>query len=330
MSLLLQWSKRNNTPVITEIYRSDTPIDRAALPAILVTLTNQETEFLDETAVTGQRYYYMWVNYNMQHKSPAYSSSVPIVVSQRRGVGSNTLITGDSNCGYFGDVTQTELCSAAQIMAMANAGSATLALTGWSFTWRKCIFKGKILFVPSQPQFLNSWQGIYRAGFVHGDFDRTKLPFAPTIDAALAIPQDRRITIAGDQYIIRMLRGYSDDLANVVPANLNTAAVSTTSGLDTVPTPYYFNEVDALWLGNTIKTPPLQWMPNYPDAVAPINGVRYGTICAEMVTTANILTRGGAHEVNSSNGNRTFMQAFRSTPSVSEMAVALILELVEG
>lgn len=330
MALLLEWGKRNNTPVITEIYRGDAPLDRAALPAPLVTLSNQETRYYDLTAVAGQQYHYMWVTYDMDHKSPAYSSSKAITAAQRRGVGPNVLITGDANCGYYGDVSASELVSGVQLLAAQNAGSTPLALTGFSLVWRKCIFKGKVLYIPSLPQFLTAWTNVYRAGFAYGDFDRTKLPVAPNIDPSYSIPQNRRITIAGDEYIVRMMRGYTDDLSRPVPSNLNTTAIGVVGTVDTTPSPYYFNEYDAFFLSNLTTTPPLQGLPNYLDSQQPTNTIRYGTLCAELRDGAVALSRGGSFEVNSASAGRMFLQQFRGIPTSSDIAVALVLELVEA
>lgn len=330
MSLLLKWAKRNAVPVITEIYRSSTPLDKANLPAPLVTLTNQEVEYLDTTAVTGQSYYYMWVSYNMQHGSPAYSPSTLITVAQRRGVGPNILLTGNADCGYFGDVTQSELATVAGILAVQNVGAATPGLTNFDFVWRKCIYKGKIIYVPSLPQFLDTFLNIYRAGFVYGRVDRSKLPVVPGFDSGLSVAQDKRITIAGDQYSIRLLRGYSDDIAIPVPTDINATISSVTTGTDTTPAVRYDNEFDALFLPNISKTPYCQGMQNYPNAMRPGNTVRYGTYTMEVVTANNVLVRGGSLDANSNAASRAGVMLYRQTAYTVSGASAVVLELIEA
>lgn len=330
MSLFLKWARRNAVPVITEIYRGNAPLDKAALPAPLVTLSNQETEYYDATAVTGQTYYYMWVTYNMQHASPAYSPSVAISVAQRRGVGPNNLITGNADCGYFGDVTQSDLVTPAMIQAMQNAGSTALGLSGLNHVYRKMIYKGKILYVPSLPQFIDTWANVYRAGFVYGNFDRSKLSVAPSIDPSWTLnPQDRRITISGDQYILRLLRGYSDDPTLSLPGDLNNATATVTTTVDTTPTVRYENEYDSLYLPNATPVPYYQSLPNFADVISPYNGPRFGTWTQELLSAANALARGGAFDPNSAGATRQGLSLYRQTTTGTSAAVIIALELVE-
>lgn len=330
MSLFLKWAKRNAVPVITEIYRGNAPLDKAALPAPLVTLSNQETEYLDATAVTGQTYYYMWVTYNMQHASPAYSPSVAITVAQRRGVGPNNLITGNADCGYFGDVSQSDLVTPAMVQAMQNPGSPALGVSGLNHVYRKMIYKGKILYVPSMPQFYDTWANVYRAGFVYGNLDRSKLPIAPSIDPTWTLnPQDRRITINGDQYIIRLLRGYNDDSTLAPPSDINTTTSSPTTTVDTTPAVRYENEYDSLYLPNATPVPYCQSLPNFADAISPYNGPRFGTWTQELVSTTTALVRGGALDANSANATRQGLSLYRQTSTGIGGAICIAFELVE-
>lgn len=328
MALLLKWKKRTSTNVITEIYRSNSPIDKAALPPVLATLSNQETQYLDTTANYGQTYYYMWVTYNMQMGSPAYSPSTPITVAQRRGVGPNTLLTGNADCGYYGDVTQSDLLTAAGIQAAINPGAAALSTPTATFNWRKMAYKGKILYVPNRPVFNDSWLNAYKAGIVYGNFDTSKLPFQPSWGS---IPQNRRVTIAGDEYVIRLMKGYSDDPTITPPANTNSITGSATTTVDTTPSPRYDNEFDALWMGNMTVCPSVQLLPNFPDAVAGYNGVRFGTITQELISNTRNLLRGGANDSNSLNMTRQGLSLYMGLSSyTSSAAIIPILELIES
>lgn len=328
MALLLKWKKRTSTNVITEIYRSNSPIDKAALPPVLATLSNQETEYLDATANYGQTYHYMWVTYNMQMGSPAYSPSTPITVAQRRGVGPNTLLTGNADCGYYGDVTQSDLITTAGIQAAINPGAAALSTLGTAFNWRKMAYKGKILYVPSRPVFFDSWLNAYRAGIVYGNFDVSKLPFPPS---GTIFAQNRRVTIAGDEYVIRLMKGYSDDPTITPPASINATASTATTTVDTTPSPRYDNEYDALWMGNMTICPSVQLLPNFPDAVVAGNGVRFGTITQELVTNNRNLLRGGAIDPNSLNMTRQGLALYMMIGSYSTAgAIIPVLELIES
>jgi hypothetical protein len=219
----------------------------------------------------------MWVTYNMQHTSPAYSPSTPITVAQRRGIGPNMLVAGNSDAGYYGDLTQSDVLTAAGLQALQNAGSTALTTPQTTFSWRKMLYKNKILLVPNRPVFKDSWQNVYKAGFVYGDVDRSKLPVVPTLDPSLAIAQNACVTIAGDQYIIRLMRGYSDDYT-LRPTGIQNTVTTATTTTDTTPSPRYDNEYDALWLPNLTVTPVTQVLPNFPDAVTPANGTNYGTM----------------------------------------------------
>jgi hypothetical protein len=100
------------------------------------------------------------------------------------------------------------------------------------------------------------------------------------------------VTIAGDQYIIRLMRGYSDDYT-LRPTGIQNTVTTATTTTDTTPSPRYDNEYDALWLPNLTVTPVTQVLPNFPDAVTPANGTNYGTMTQELSGGATGLIRGG-------------------------------------
>ncbi|MBP0624007.1 hypothetical protein [Cupriavidus consociatus] len=87
------------------------------------------------------------------------------------GPGPQQLAFGDTNLGFFGEVTQSDLLSASALLAQLPE----LASNGYqsaTVTWLKFAYKGKYLFIARAPVFTSmNWNKLYGSGLVHGSDD---------------------------------------------------------------------------------------------------------------------------------------------------------------
>lgn len=87
------------------------------------------------------------------------------------GPGPIALEFGDIELGFFGEVTQSELFSPAQINASLQnlAGASIINPTS---VWLKFAYKKKFLFIAKQPMFGTvNWDGLYDNGLIYGTDD---------------------------------------------------------------------------------------------------------------------------------------------------------------
>ncbi|BAQ02713.1 hypothetical protein AVU38_gp185 [Ralstonia phage RSL2] len=90
------------------------------------------------------------------------------------GPGPQTLAGGDSTVGYFGQVSNTDLFSAADIVAQIPELAAA-TISNDNTPWLKFLYYGKYLFIKKYPIFyasasgsITSWAGLYAAGMLAG------------------------------------------------------------------------------------------------------------------------------------------------------------------
>lgn len=216
MNLKLKWTNPNVVATSVKIYRSTTQIDRANLGTALVTLTAGETEWIDTTAVRGTTYYYVWETTTATDRS--VSQNQKIVAGSRRGPGPQSLLQGDMELGYFGEMLGAEMLSTNELRAAV--GMAIGAVIVPSVTWHKYARKGKVLIVPKQALVSGvTWLQLYNLGLVYGTDDNGKGTFLPTP----TVNQKRTVKIGPDTFIVRLMSGYSDVVTDVPPAAENTA-----------------------------------------------------------------------------------------------------------
>lgn len=95
------------------------------------------------------------------------------------GPGIKVLTYGDENIGYFGEVTSSELFTAAEFASKANAyfGTRDTAADTITQLWLKFFFKGKVLFIAKIPfNYAVMWEDVYKAGLMYGTQDNGKYP----------------------------------------------------------------------------------------------------------------------------------------------------------
>lgn len=109
------------------------------------------------------------------------------------GPGPKTLIAGDTTLGYFGEVTDTQLFTPAQIASMSGftlgTDNATVPGPG-SNLWLKFVWNGKFIFIAKMPFRTNiSWADLYAAGLVYGTRDNGKYPQTPAVHQYIQMPK---------------------------------------------------------------------------------------------------------------------------------------------
>jgi len=97
------------------------------------------------------------------------------------GPGPKALIAGDATLGYFGEVTDTQLFTPAQVAGQAGLYLGTDNPTAVSAAngnmWLKFIWNGKVIYIAKMPFRTNiSWADLYAAGLVYGTRDNGKYP----------------------------------------------------------------------------------------------------------------------------------------------------------
>lgn len=279
MNLKLLWTDLNTVAVTIKVYRSDTPIDPLALPSPVATLSAGEEVWTDPDAVRGRYYYYMFETTSATDR--AVSPNYRIQAVPRLGPGPSELKSGDYNLGYFGSIPSSDFINTGNLRAAVNfqVGLGTNVAP----TWHKYARNGKIFFVPNTCLGQSvQWSQIYTAGLmfgVSGPGDHRN-GLAP-------VDQLRTVTIGPDTFIVRCMKGYSDDVTRIVPAG-------------NVDDPSEYSNEYSDFIYPLVKwTPPSQRLPNIVSAnvatllPGPWNGYT-GVAVQELGTAPNIIVRRGS------------------------------------
>jgi len=209
MNIRHSWVDRNKGPVIVKIYRGDTPIDRTNLGTPLVTLSQGETEWVDTTAVRNATYYYVYEAISANDRD--VSQNVKVYANYRMGPGPNTFQVGDLNYGYLGELTTAEFISVDALLTGVGISLTPLTAARTTLKWHKWSRNGRVLYIPNQALVAKiSWLQLYNLGLVYGTGDAGKGAFLPTPK----VPQNKRIKIGPDTFVVRLMTGYSDNLAD--------------------------------------------------------------------------------------------------------------------
>jgi len=212
MSFTLRWNNPNTLATVVNIYRDTKDISPTALPAPLVTLSNGETSYRDTTVVAGQTYYYL-MTVSANGKTVA-TASQKYTVAVRRGIGPNTLISGDDRLGYYGAVAAEEQWYGNQLPAgflamFPNAYASTDRVPVTKFTRNGKIF---YMLTSISPGWA-TWADLYRNGLVYGTGDNGPAGGNGSLPLTL---QDAKIDSQNDTYRMRLVHGLSSAAANPV------------------------------------------------------------------------------------------------------------------
>ena len=210
MNLKLLWTDINTVNVTLKIYRGDTPIDTANLPAPVATITDGSTTWTDPNATRGKYYYYVFETTSANDR--AVSTNYRVQAVPRLGPGPSELKYGDYSYGYFGTVLSSDFINTANLRAAVgfNVGTPQNAAP----LWHKYVRNGTVFFVPNS--CLTSyvqWTQIYSAGLMFGVTGPGNHR-----NGATAVDQRKTVKIGPDTFIVRCMKGYSDDVTRVVPS----------------------------------------------------------------------------------------------------------------
>ncbi|QXO09870.1 hypothetical protein pEaSNUABM38_00148 [Erwinia phage pEa_SNUABM_38] len=209
MALKLKWKNNNVVANTVKIYRGDAKLDPANLPAPLVTLTNGETSWVDDTAVYGKKYFYILAVVTENDVIP--TANQEILVADNRGVGPSTLLYGDDNLGYFGQVLPSDFVTNLDVVAAAVPGQ-NLPSTLIQTPWYKFVRKGRVIYVPSASFGQVTYNQLYAAGLVYGV--NSNGPAEANLGGLTPVNQYRPIEFKSQKYIPRLMRGWSDKPQN--------------------------------------------------------------------------------------------------------------------
>uniref|UniRef100_A0AB39CDC2 Virion structural protein n=1 Tax=Pseudomonas phage RVTF4 TaxID=3236931 RepID=A0AB39CDC2_9VIRU len=313
MNLELIWENKNSIPVTTEIYRGDAPLDRENLGTPLVTLTEQETRWVDQSVDRSKLYYYVFVTITENDRN--VSQNYPMRAVPRRGPGPTDVVMGDMNLGYFGTIQQSMFIGAERLAGHCGfpAVGPTYNFAGVTH-WHKFIRNGKVLFVPNQVISISAITAkmIYEAGCTYGTDDNG--PQVPP--NCTPTPQTKRITIGPDTFRIRVARGWGDDPSIPMPGGI-------------VATPEGKSEWSDLVYPQFIVVPPDQTLPNI-NTIDTVTGLGInatsGAVCQEVLTATTIMVRGSAYVLTQ---RQSPMYCAPKTPTDNAVAWYPVLELVE-
>lgn len=202
MNITLNWENLNDSEDGFAIYRSDTTFDSNNKPQPLATLPARATSYTDSTVELNKLYYYRIGT--IKGSEEALSRLIIEATVPNTGPGPSTLATGNWEYGFFG------LVSGAQLIDNESLSSAVNFLTGALIPngdWIKVAYKGKVLFISKYgARKAVSWDSLYTKGLVHGREDGGM--FLPTFyvnDVSKQVPQNKRITISGNEFKVRLM-----------------------------------------------------------------------------------------------------------------------------
>lgn len=211
MSITLNWTNKNPNTTNFKVYRGTS---KTAL-SLLTTLASSATTYTDNTAVNNTLYYYQ-VNVVLGGLDEIPGAIVPHAAVTDTGPGPTTLIAGSMEWGFFGTIPVAEFISDSAYKALSAVGNAySTAIT----SWYKFAYKGKILFVASDPARTQTVapymfaKAIYNEGAYLGTGD-SSLPH--TLVGASAVPQTKRATFGSYEFIVRAMKANE-----TTPANAN-------------------------------------------------------------------------------------------------------------
>lgn len=303
MSIKLSWVNKNTQPVITTIYRSDTKIDRANLPAPLVVLSNNETSYIDTTAIQGNTYHYVFKTTN--GTETIISRDQTIQAAETRGPGSSVFLFGDRELGLYDTLSSDAFINATNLNTLV--GNPVTTLNTNVITWYKYARRGKLYMVPNRViGYGTGWNFLNNKGLVDGLV----------------------VQIAGYSWKVRLMRGWSE-------ADSALALPSKTLGTFDMSTYTQTNEFNDFVYPMAAPTPVTQRLPNW-EQTAVVNlysSNGYVIVCAEKVLEGDMIAARSFTAV-STNERTKLAGAIFNSYSVATNSTIIgwwpVLELVEA
>lgn len=192
MFIKLRWTNLNVVPVVSEIYRSETPFERDDLPSTpIATLADGEVEYTDTDNIEYGKSYYYAIKTTGDNGS-VVSAVYEAVAQPSTGPGPQRLVAGDTEAGFYGIVPLNDFITP----HMLNATPLSQCTAWFKFAWQ-----GKVLFMPNGAVRNLSYNAIYAHGRVFGTGDAGNHP------ELTGVNQNSSIVINNREYVIRLPRG---------------------------------------------------------------------------------------------------------------------------
>lgn len=121
------------------------------------------------------------------------------------GPGPKTLLAGDTELGYFGQVGTDAVFTAAEMASALGISQGTV--NNASMVWLKFYYKGRVLFV-AQKGIVDavSWNHLYDCGVIYGvDGGGSNSPRSYAVDQMTILEK------GSDKFIVRTMKGYNAD-----------------------------------------------------------------------------------------------------------------------
>lgn len=303
MSIKLSWVNKNTQPVTTTIYRGDTKLDRGNLPAPLVTLTNNETSYIDATAVQGNTYYYVFKTTN--GSETIISRNQAIQAAETRGPGSNVFQFGDRELGLYDVMGSDVFINAANLNALV--GGAVTTATSTTVTWYKYARRGKVYMVPDRViGYGTGWNALQAKNLVDG----------------------LTVQIAGYNWKVRLMRGWSE-------SDSGLALPSKSLGTVDMGTYTQTNEFNDFVYPMAAPTPPAQRLPNWSQQTVASLYPTYGAVvvCAEKVLEGDMIAARSFTAITTTERTKLTGAMFNTYAIASSTTILgwwPVLELVEA
>jgi hypothetical protein len=203
---------KNYIPDIAEavlVYRAMVPFDATNLPPVLLDLPGNSTYFVDDTAEIGVTYYYRVAT--VVNNAIQLSDLKQIVNVATNGPGPQSLIYGNSNIGFYGEVPASEFLTFTQLRNKLGMTAVPGTIFSDTRPWIKMMNNGQVVFFPKMEFSAN----------INGDFFdelHAKKAFYDKPDTA-------RIIVNGQRFKVRLFNGIPPNLNSSSGAHLGTDPV---------------------------------------------------------------------------------------------------------
>lgn len=298
MGIKLNWDDQSDQALdAIEVYRSLTPIDENSPGTPVATLAGSARSYDDTDVKVGNTYYYRVAV--VKGTSRSFGAQQTMGYFSNLGPGPQKILRGDWVRGYFGEIPNAEWVPATDVVDKIKAQ--LRSLVGLSFnatspTWYKFVYKGKILYFPSNNFIVSTnWQNAYNAGFVFGVDGPGALPTG----APGAVNQKVVIEIGGYQFLVRSAR------------------------LSDIPTTQYLTQAADFNTG--------EWKSTFARLRADAASLTDPTIMPRFTDYANIAGTASAHLADSGNVafiNPTAPEVLTKVATNSSIGWMIVLELL--
>lgn len=197
MELTISWTNRTPEADSIKLYRKEEPFLESAMGEPIATLAGNTSSFIDDVEF-GKTYYYR--TQTLKGGDSVTSSQLKVIATTYTGPGPQELISGDTECGFYGEVTEQELDNPGLLMTRVLGVAAPY---GASTNWLKFSYKGKILYISKQMITPTSYKALYDAKLIDGKRGLPRYPLAH----ATTLEQYREEVIRGQRFIVRTIEG---------------------------------------------------------------------------------------------------------------------------